>query len=81
VEVLVVWDSGQDHFFTGLKPELSPGYGDFTMEPGVTYTAKLADTVQTVTGLVAPECTADDGSTFLGSWILVYAQPGSTPGP
>lgn len=81
VEVLVVWDSGQDHFFTGLKPELSPGYGDFTMEPGVTYTAKLADTVQTVTGLVAPECTADDGSTFFGSWILVYAQPATTPGP
>ena len=81
VEVLVVWDSGQDHFFTGLKPELSPGYGDFTMEPGVTYTAKLAETVQTVTGLVAPECTADDGSTFLGSWILVYAQPATTPGP
>lgn len=81
VEVLVVWDSGQDHFFTGLKPELSPGYGDFTMEPGVTYSAKLADTVQTVTGLAAPECTADDGSTFLGSWILVYAQPATPPGP
>jgi hypothetical protein len=78
VEVLVIWDTGQDHFFTGLKTELSPGYGDFTMEPGVTYTVKLVDSVQSATGLAAAECTDSDGSVFLGSWRLRFAQPAAT---
>ncbi len=75
VEVLVIWDAGQDHFFTGLKPELGSGYGDFAMEPGVNYAVKLADSLQSVTGLAAETCTATDGTTFLGSWRLAFAQP------
>lgn len=75
IEVLVVWDSGQDHFFTGLKPELGLGYGDFTMTPGTTYTVQLADSASPITGLQAPSCTASDGSTFTGSWLLTFSQP------
>ena len=38
VEVDIIWDSGFDHFFTGLKPDLGAGYGDFTMTGGVVFT-------------------------------------------
>ena len=31
VELVVTWDEGEDHFFTGLQPELGLGYGDFLM--------------------------------------------------
>lgn len=75
VEVLVVWDSGQDHFFTGLKPEIGIGYGDFTMTPGVTYSLQLAQADQPVTGLTAESCTGVDGKEFPGSWHLEFQQP------
>ncbi len=42
VEILVTWEGGADHFFTGLQPEVSLGYGDFAMTPGVTYAIQPA---------------------------------------
>ncbi|MCX6071509.1 MAG: hypothetical protein NTU91_11745 [Chloroflexi bacterium] len=74
-EVRVVWDTGQDHFFTGLKPDLGVGYGDFEMSPGVTYTVQLVDSDQPVTGLTPGECTAADGTQYAGSWLLRFQQP------
>lgn len=74
-EVLVVWDAGQDTFFTGLKPELGAGYGDFLMSPGVRYTVQLSRGAQPVTGLQAEECPAADGTPYAGSWLLTFAQP------
>ena len=74
-EVRVVWDTGQDHFFTGLKPDLGVGYGDFTLTPGVTYTVQLVDSDQPVTGLTSGECEAADGSRYAGSWRLRFQQP------
>jgi len=47
-EISVVWNTGQDHFFTGLKPELGLGYGDFAMTEAVSYTLQLADSQQPV---------------------------------
>lgn len=76
VEAVVNWDGGEDHFFTGLKPELGLGYADFAMTPGVIYTLRLADGGQPITDLTAAECEANDGSRYWGSWLLVYAQPG-----
>ncbi len=37
VELVVTWEGGEDHFFTGLQPELGLGYADFTMQPEVVY--------------------------------------------
>jgi hypothetical protein len=74
IEVLVVWDTGQDHFFTGLKPELGLGYGDFTMSPGVSYTLQIAGSSQWVTALTAEECEVDGGEHFWGSWLLTFVQ-------
>jgi hypothetical protein len=78
-EILVVWDSGQDHFFTGLKPELGEGYGDFTMTPGTTYTVQLAQADIPVTGIHSETCTDDEGKAFAGSWLLVFVQPEAAP--
>jgi hypothetical protein len=73
-EVIVVWESGQDHFFTGLKPELGLGYGDFAMTEGVTYTLQLADSLQPVTNLAAHECEGQGDEPYLGSWLLQFEQ-------
>ncbi|MCC6189254.1 MAG: hypothetical protein IT318_09470 [Anaerolineales bacterium] len=76
VEVVVTWAGGFDHFFTGLKPDLGHGYGDFTMTPGIDYTLHLAESpALTIEGLAVETCTAPDGSTFPGSWLLVFRQP------
>jgi hypothetical protein len=76
VEVIVNWEGGEDHFFTGLKPEFGPGYADFTMEPGEVYTLRLADGGQPVPDLTAAECEDVGGSRYWGSWYLLFSQPG-----
>jgi hypothetical protein len=75
VEVNVIWDEGQDHFFTGLKPEMGLGYGDFLMQQGISYTLQLGGGEEPVTGLVAEDCADEQGGFFAGSWRLVFVQP------
>lgn len=77
VEVVVTWDGGFDHFYTGLKPELGRGYGDFTMTPGIIYTVHLAESPSiTLEGLTVEPCGAGLNS-YPGSWLLVFRQPDS----
>ena len=71
VEVLILWEQGEDHFFTGLKPEVSPGYGDFTMSPGTTYTIQIAGSTQMIPGLEVEECIRDD-EVYPSSWLLIF---------
>lgn len=68
VEVIVRWDSGEDRFFTGFKPEEGAGYGDFTMSPGVSYSVMLADGSPEISGLRIEPC--DSGSD--GGWRLSF---------
>jgi hypothetical protein len=75
IELVVTWDVDEDRFYTGLKPELSLGYADFLMTPGVVYSLRLADGGQTVKDLTAAECLSDDGSRYWGSWMLTFIQP------
>ena len=75
VEVVVTWEGGEDHFFTGLKPELGQGYADFTMTPGVVYTLQLAGGGQVIPDLYPAECAAESGDRYWGSWLLVFARP------
>lgn len=74
-EVVVQWEGNEDRFFTGLKPELGLGYGDFTMTPETTYTVHLAEGGEPVANLTANECESRSGDRFWGSWKLVFAQP------
>jgi hypothetical protein len=75
IEFVVTWDGGEDHFFTGLKPELGLGYADFLMTPDVVYSLRLADGGQAVDNLTAAKCVAEDGSRYWGSWLLKFVQP------
>ncbi len=79
VEVVVAWSSeqgtGEERFFTGLKPELGLGYADLVLTPGITYTLSLADGGQPVSDLAAAECEAEGGDRYWGSWLLVFTQP------
>jgi hypothetical protein len=75
VEGVVTWDGGETHFYTGLKPEMGPGYADFTMTPGTTYTLRLGDGGQPVNGLTAEQCSQPGGGTYWGSLRLYFKQP------
>ncbi len=75
VEVIVTWESGEDHFFTGLQPEMGLGYGDYIMTPNIVYSIHLADGGQQVNDLTPTECVADEGSHYWGSWHLIFVQP------
>ncbi len=75
VEVLIIWDEGEDHFYTGMKPELGLGYGDFTMEVDITYTLHLASAFQSVTPLRSEECAIAEGGVYPGSILLRFEEP------
>ena len=75
VELMVTWDGGEDHFFTGLQPELGLGYADFVMTPSVVYSISLPDGGQAAVALKAAECVSEAGSRFWGSWFLTFFQP------
>ena len=76
VEVEVVWDNGFDHFFTGLKPDLGAGYGDFTMTRGVIYSVHLAESPGvSIDNLTAETCADPGRPTYLASVLLIFKQP------
>jgi hypothetical protein len=75
VAILVIWDEGQDRFFTGLKPELGAGFADFSMDPETTYALQLEGADQLVTDLEPIRCQDDEGQSYSGSWDLRFQQP------
>lgn len=68
VEVAVRWENGRDRFYTGFKPEARAGYGDFTMQSGIVYTAQLVGGGPEIPDLQAEPCS--DGSA--GGWLLTF---------
>lgn len=75
VEVIVIWNGGEEHFFTGLKPDIDIGYADYVMQPEIAYTLQVADGGQLISNLSAPPCTTDDQDPYWGSWRLVFSHP------
>lgn len=75
VEVVVNWQEGENHFFTGVKPELGMGYADFIMSPGTVYTLRLVEGGEIIPELTPAECETAGGSRYWGSWQLVFVQP------
>jgi hypothetical protein len=74
IKILVTWQEGEDFFFTGLKPEVGPGYADFSMTPGVVYAVRLAEGSQTASNLSVPDCGHAGGSNYWGGWRLDFTQ-------
>jgi hypothetical protein len=75
IQIRINWPNGEDTFFTGFKPEVSLGYADFLMSPGVIYTLQVVDGSQPVGSLSVVDCTASDGQTYQGGWYLRMQQP------
>lgn len=71
-EVKIIWDLGEEYFFTGLKPELGLGYADFAMTEGTVYSLQLVQGSEPVSGLQSEACQEQGGQTFPGSWMLVF---------
>jgi hypothetical protein len=75
VKVIITRDTGEEQFFTGLKPELGNGYADYTMTPGKNYTLQLALGSDIATGLIAPACQTSSGEPYWGGLKLTFQQP------
>lgn len=56
VRITATWQNGQDTFYTGLVPEIDPGYANFVMTPGVVYSLVVGDASKPVNGLSIPPC-------------------------
>lgn len=75
IEIIVNWDQGEDHFFTGLKPDMGNGYADFNMQPNTTYSVRVIAGGSFVPNITAPTCTATNGATYTGGLLLTFQQP------
>lgn len=75
VEIAVAWSGGEEHFFTGLKPDVSNGYADFIMAPEVLYTLRLMPGSMLLPHLAAPLCQTEGGMTYWGGLRLEFQQP------
>lgn len=75
MEVLVLWDEGEDRFYTGLKPELGWGYADFSMQTGETYSLQLPAEDVSVSDLFSEPCETAGGVEYPGSIRLTFEQP------
>ncbi len=70
VELLIRWSDGEERFFTGLKPENSPGYADYRLQKGQTYQVGIVGTLSDVaTGIAGDLCATQD---HLASWEVVF---------
>jgi hypothetical protein len=75
VEIIITWSGGEEHFFTGLKPEIANGYADYIMQAGVTYTVRVGESGSPAPNLVAPICPDASGQTYTGGLHLTFQQP------
>jgi hypothetical protein len=72
IEIRVQWDTGQDTFFTGLKPEISPGFADFQIEPDQRYSITLIGLSEPVVGIEAARCATQSGQSIPPQIRLVF---------
>lgn len=56
VRVVVTWENGEEIFYTGLVPEIGPGYADFKVTPGVVYSVRVGDASQEVREVTVGSC-------------------------
>ena len=77
VQIRVTWPpNGLDVFYTGLAPEINPGYADFQMSPSILYAVRAGDNGEVVTRLSIQDCRqADSGENFAGGVKVIFTQP------
>ncbi len=72
---VITWEGGENHFYSGLKPELGLDYADYRMTPDIIYVLQPADGGQPLPNLTAPECETNRGERYWGGWQVVFVQP------
>ncbi len=75
VEIIIAWSGGEEHFFTGLKPEIANGYADYIMQAGISYTVRVGESGTPTPNLTAANCTDSGGQIFTGGLHLTFQQP------
>ena len=75
VAVHVDWPEGEDSFYTGLQPQVSPGYADFRMTAGVYYSVQIGSRGEIVSDLDAVMCETEEGEMVPGGLWLTFKQP------
>lgn len=68
-------DGGVEEFYTGLYPEISLGYADYTMVEGMIYNLRVGEAGQLVLNLSIPQCESEEGNKYPGSIQLVFKKP------
>jgi hypothetical protein len=66
IPILVTWQGGENEFYTGLAPEKGPGYADFAMESGVTYSLQVGTLSKVISGITIPSCN--------GNWSMEFRE-------
>jgi hypothetical protein len=71
VRIVVNWPGGQDTFYTGLHPQVDPGYADFSMSEGITYSVRAGEGGQAAEKISTGGC----GTGVNGGWTVLFRQP------
>ena len=71
--IRVSWQGGEEAFFTGLYPVISPGYADYEMTPGEQYRVQIGTGGVMVSEIDVPSCTGEEGEDYSGGWYLRFA--------
>jgi|YNPNPStandDraft_1061719.scaffolds.fasta_scaffold00014_45 hypothetical protein len=85
IKISITFDQGEEFFYTGLYPEISPGYADYVMQPGIVYSLRVGEGGETASGLTPQKCTtetteemkkttATPSAERWGGWKLVFTQ-------
>jgi hypothetical protein len=70
VRIQVEWEGREETLFTGLMPDIDPGYADYQMEePNTRYTVTLVGLAEPVFGIDSTPC---PGLNQLPTFILVF---------
>jgi len=69
----VVWNGGEDQFFTGLKPDKGLDYADFEMQPGWEYSLTAEHQSQPVNiSFRDKDCITDVVTGSIPVWEVVF---------
>ena len=74
IKIEVTWQDGNDYFYTGLYPEINPGYADFIMQTEHVYSLRIENSSDVVEAIEAPLCDGGKDEDFYGGWWYRFIQ-------
>ena len=75
IEIIITSPQGEDHAYTGFKPELGNGYADFIMQADTVYSIRVVAGGAFVPDILAPACKDPNGGVTTGGLLLTFQQP------